>query len=143
VENHGFVVSPIIIAPVNVSDTVLFPACLEAFMDLADLIGLDTTESVITLDAGFDSEANKDRIEFHSMASCIRPNIRGEKREHVINARLDAFDEKTYQQRFLVERTFAWEDSYRKLAQRYEVLEETHLGFKYLAFAVMNLKEYL
>lgn len=142
-ENHGFVVSPIILAPVNIADTSLFPACLESFMDLADLIGLDTRESTLTLDAGFDSHANADRIEFHSMVSCIRPNMRREKRERVIHARLDAFDEKTYTQRFPVERTFAWEDSYRKLAQRYEILEETHLGFKYLAFAMMNLKEYL
>jgi transposase len=137
------VVSPIILAPVNVADTSLFPACLEAFVDLADIIGLDTRDTTVTLDAGFDSHANEDRITFHSMVSCIRPNMRREKREDVINERLDAFDEKTYKTRFPVERTFAWEDSYRKLAQRYEILEETHLGFKYLAFSMMNLKEYL
>lgn len=142
-ENHGFVVSPITLAPVNVADTSLFPACLEAFMDLADSIGLDTRDTTITLDAGFDSHANEDRIVFHSMVSCIRPNMRSEKREEVINERLDAFDEETYKTRFPVERTFAWEDSYRKLAQRYEILEETHLGFKYLAFSMMNLKEYV
>jgi transposase len=69
--------------------------------------------------------------------------MRGEKREDVINERLDAFDEKTYKERYRVERTFAWEDSYRKLAQCYEILEATRLGFKYLAFSMMNLKEYL
>jgi transposase len=143
VENQGFPVAPIVHAPVNIHDTSLFPSAMEGFMDFADVLGLDTREAMVTLDTGFDSHANSDRILFHAMTPVIKPNRRNGKDEKIINERLDLFDEKTYTQRFCVERTFAWEDSYRKLALRYEVLEETHLGFKYLAFSMINLREYV
>jgi len=132
-----------VISPVNVHDTGLLPAGIEELMDFADLIGMDLRESFVTLDSGFDSMANDDRIRFHELIPVIKPNLRGTKNQNTINDRLDAFDEKTYKERYRVERTFAWEDSYRKLALRYEILEETHLGFKYLADSLMNLKEYV
>ena len=112
-------------------------------MDFADLIGLDTQASALTLDSGFDSAANEDRIRFHDIIPVIKPNLRGTKNEERINERLDAFDEKTYKLRFRVERTFAWEDSYRKLAQRYEMLEETHDGFRHLAHTMINLRQFV
>lgn len=143
VENHGFVVAPLVVSPVNVNDTCLFPEALEGFMDFASLIGMDTEGTTVTLDAGFDSLANHDRLFFHELRPVIKPNRRRTTDEQKINERLDRFDEKTYKKRFCVERTFAWQDSYRRLSQRYEVLEETHTGFKYLAYALMNMKEYL
>jgi hypothetical protein len=112
-------------------------------MDFASLIGLDTRESAITLDSGFDSEANEDRILFHDCIPIIKPNLRSTKNEERINERLDAFDEKRYKTRFCVERTFAWKQSYRKLSQRYEMLQETHMGFRYLAYSMINLRQFV
>jgi transposase len=140
VENHGYVVAPLVVRPVNVNDTVLLPACVEGFMDLANLLGLDTCESTTTWDAGFDSHANHDRLLFHEVRPIIKPNRGRQTNQEKINERLDAFDKETYKQRFKIERTYAWQDSYRKLAVRYEILEATHLGFKYLAYSMMNLK---
>lgn len=131
------------VSPVNVHDTCLLGECIEGLMDFASLISMDLRESFVTLDSGFDAEANADRLRFHNLIPVIKPNPRGTKNQTIINERLDAFDEKTYKQRYRVERTFAWEDHYRKLALRYEILEETHLGFKYLAYSLMNLKEYV
>lgn len=98
-------------APVNVSDTSLFPEALEGFVDFASLIGMDTRGTTVTLDAGFDSEVNHDRIFFHEFVPVIKPNRRGTKNEERINERLDRFDERTYKRRFPVERTFAWQGS--------------------------------
>lgn len=109
-------------------------------MDLANLLGLDTRESVATWDAGFDSHTNHDRLLFHGLTPVIKPNRRTQTDPQKIHERLDAFDETTYKNRFCIERTFAWQDSYRKLAVRYEILEATHTGFKYLAYSMMNLK---
>jgi transposase len=109
-------------------------------MDLANLLGLDTCESTTTWDAGFDSRDNHDRLLFHGLTPVIKPNRRTQKNQDRIKERLDAFDEETYKQRFKIERTFAWADSYRKLAVRYERLECTFLGFQYLAYSMMNLK---
>ena len=52
------------------------------------------------------------------------------------------FNEPIYKKRFVIERVFAWQDTYRKLVTRYEKLEATHAGFKYLAYAVMNLRTF-
>ena len=142
-ENRGFVVSPLVSAAVNIADTSLFPECLERFMDFASLIGLDTRGSALTLDSGFDSRTNAERIEFHDLVPVVKPNRRRETDEEKINERLDAFDEKTYKRRFCVERTFAWEDSYRKLSQCYETLEATRNGFRSLAHAMINLRQFL
>jgi transposase len=53
------------------------------------------------------------------------------------------FNEEIYKERFKIERTFAWQDTYRKLVIRYEKLECTHLGFKHLAYTMINLRQML
>ena len=143
VENNGYVIAPLTTRSVNINDTSLFPEALEGLMDFVNLIGLDTRESYLTLDSGFDSRANEDRILFHELVPIIKPNLRRTKNTEKIHARLDAFNETVYKERYRVERTFAWADSYRKLSQRYEILEATHLGFRYLAYALMNLKTFV
>ncbi len=127
----------------NINDVSLFPDGLEQFIDFADLIGMDCRESQFTLDSGFDGEAHVHRLMFHQFTPVIKPNLRRTKNKERINARLDAFDEGTYKKRFCVERTFAWEDSYRKLAQRYEILEETFRGFRFLAHTMINLRQFV
>lgn len=139
-ENNGYIIAPLVVSPVNINDVSLIPAALEGLMDFADLLSLPLRESVMTLDAGFDSQATKDRILFHELIPVIKPNRRRTQNAERIHERLDAFDETLYKERYRVERTFAWADSYRKLSQRYEILEATHTGFRYLAYAMMNLK---
>lgn len=128
------------VRPVNEHDTTLFPDSLDGLADFASLISLDLTGSYLTLDSGFDSEYNKWLIQSHGLAPVIKPNRRGTKDEKKINRMYENFNEKIYKERFTIERTFAWQDTYRKLVIRYERLESTHNGFKYLAYAVMNLR---
>ncbi|MEK9175688.1 MAG: transposase [Patescibacteria group bacterium] len=138
-DNNGFVIAPLVVRPVNEHDTTLFPDSLDGLADFASLISLDLTGSYLTLDSGFDSEYNKWLIQSHGLAPVIKPNRRGTKDEKKINRMYENFNEKIYKERFTIERTFAWQDTYRKLVIRYERLESTHNGFKYLAYAVMNL----
>jgi Circularly permutated YpsA SLOG family len=49
-------------------------------------------------------------------------------------------ERKPYKLRHTVERGFAWEDKYRKLVIRYERLEATFKGFRYLAAALVNYR---
>lgn len=128
------------VRPVNNHDSTLFPDSLDGLADFASLISLDLTDSYLTLDSGFDSEYNKQLIQFHGLTPVIKPNRRGTKDEKKINRMYENFNEKIYKERFKIERTFAWQDTYRKLVIRYEKLEATHTGFKYLAYAVMNLR---
>jgi transposase len=39
-----------------------------------------------------------------------------------------------------VERTFGWQDTYRRLAISYDRLEEIRLGFRHLAYAMINFR---
>lgn len=74
------------------------------------------------------------------MIPAIKPNKRGEKNQEKINKMYEDFNENIYNERYKIERCFAWQDTYRKLVIRYEKLESTHNGFKYLAYSMINLR---
>jgi hypothetical protein len=109
-------------------------------MDLANLIGLDLEGTYLNLDSGFDSKYNKMIITEQKMIPNIKVNSRNTKDRNKLYKRYDDFNEQIYKQRFYIERTFAWQDKYRKLVTRYEKLECTHNGFKYLAYSMINLR---
>jgi len=135
------VVAPLTVRAVNEHDTELFPHSFDALIDIAHLLDLDVKGSHITLDPGFDSMRNKWLIDFHGLVSVIKPNRR-QTRQDLLNAKLDRFEEvkRIYKERYKIERTFAWQDNYRKLVIRYEKLQCTFLGFRYLAYSMINLR---
>ncbi len=47
-----------------------------------------------------------------------------------------------YDQRYTVERTNAWMDSYRSLPDRFDTTPESWKEFNYLAFMVIALKKF-
>lgn len=120
----------------------LFPDSIDRLTDFATLISLDLIGAYLTLDSGFDSDLNKWLIRSHEMIPVIKPNRRGTKDEKKIEAMYQDFNEPIYKERFKIERTFAWQDTYRKLVIRYEKQEVMHTGFKYLAYAIMNLRAF-
>jgi hypothetical protein len=73
------VIGPISVKPINQQDTVILPETLTALVDFTDQIGIDLAGSAITLDAGFDSQNNKDLIKAHHMQPVIYPNRRNAK----------------------------------------------------------------
>lgn len=109
-------------------------------MDTADLIGLNLVGSYLTLDAGFDSQANKTMISWNEIIPVIKPNVRGTKDEYKKELMFTDFNEEIYKERINIERCFAWQDTYRKLVIRYEKLKATHLGFKHLAYSMINFR---
>lgn len=136
-------IAPLVVRPVNEHDTVLLPESVDGLADFSSLIGLDLSASYLTLDSGFDSEYNAWLIRSHDMIPVIKPNRRGTKDEQKLQRMFADFNEPIYKKRFTIERTFAWQDTYRKLVTRYEKLEATHLGFKYLAYSMINLRAVL
>ena len=111
-------------------------------MEAADLLELDIDGSYLTLDSGFDSEANRATIRGQGAIPVIYPNIRNLKDRGKIDAIWEAFEpyRDVYKERYKIERSFAWEDVYRRLVIRYERLQCTHLGFKYLAYSMVNFR---
>ena len=133
-------VGPLSVKPVNQQDTVILPETLTHLVDFTDQIGIDLCGSALTLDAGFDSQANKDLIKAHHMKPVIYPNRRNTKTPIVIARMFRWFDRGLYRLRYKVERTFGWEDTYRKLALSYDRLPEIRKGGRLLAYSMINFR---
>ena len=98
-ENHGVVVGPRSVKPVHQQDTVLVPATLTALVDFTHQIGIDLKGSALTLDAGFDSQINKENIKAHGMKPVIYPNRRNTKTPLVLARMFRWFDRGLYRLR--------------------------------------------
>jgi transposase len=139
-DNRGNVLSPLTIAPVNEGDIVLLPDGLKDLKRVTREVGLDLTGAVLNLDAGFDSKANRKCVFNAGMKPNIKENPRNRKKPK--RGRKRFFDEVLYTLRFTIERTFAWEDKFKRLLLRFETKQIRHLGFKLIAFTLINLREF-
>jgi transposase len=125
---------------VNQQDMVILPESLSKLISFTTSIGLNLEGSSITLDSGFDSQTNKELIRQQKMKPVINPNRRNTKNPIVIARMYRWFDKETYKERYKVERTYGWQDTYRKLAISYDRLEEIRLGVRNLAYAMINFR---
>ncbi len=138
VDNHGYILSPLTIAPVNEVDMVLLPQGLKDLKRVSRAAGLPLPGAVLNLDAGFDSKTNRKCI----FNAGLRPNIKENprNRQKPKRGRKRFFDDALYKLRFIVERTFAWGDNFKRLLLRFETRQIHHLGFKLIAFTLINLR---
>ena len=144
-DNLGNIIAPLVVRPVNHHDSVLFTESFFELLDVADLLDLDLEGVPITFDSAFDSAENRVTISGQGLMPVIYPNPRNIRNQEKIDA-LSAYFEPyrhLYKERYRIERSFAWEDVYRKLVIRYERLHCTHLGFKYLAYSMINLRWFM
>ena len=109
-------------------------------MDFTRRIGIDLCGSSLTLDAGFDSKDNKDAIQAHKRKPGIDPNRRHTKTPIAIARKFRWFDRALYRLRYKVERTFGWQDTYRKLVVSYDRLPEIRKGGRLLAYSMINFR---
>jgi transposase len=134
------VLGPLTVRPVNQQDMVILPDSLAKLVSFAISIDLNLVGSSITLDSGFDSQTNKELIRKQKMKPVISPNRRNAKKPIVIARMYRWFDKEQYKERYKVERTYGWQDTYRRLAISYDRLEEIRLGFRNLAYAMINFR---
>ena len=139
-DNHGFVLGPISINPVNQQDTLIRPETLTTLVDFTHRLGIDLSGSALTLHAGFDSTANKEVIKAHQMKPVIYPNRRHTQTPVVIARMFRWFDRALSRLRYKVERTFGWQDTYRKLVVSYDRLPEIRKGGRLLAYSMINFR---
>ena len=139
-DNHGYVLSPLTIAPVNKPDMVLLAKGLKDLKSVAAEAGIDLKDATINLDAGFDSKANRKHVFNAGMKPNIAENPRN--RQKLKRGRKRFFDDALYAVRFTIERVFAWEDKFKRLLLRFETKQQRHLGFKLSAFTLINLREF-
>jgi len=140
IDNNGYVLAPLPVAPVNEADTVLLPEGLKALKRVAKLTGLVLKGAYLNLDGGFDSKANRKAIFNAGMIPNIKENPRNRKtpkrgRKRWFNTAIHALRER-------VERTFAWEDKCKRLLLRFESIQQRHYGMKLMAYTLINLRRF-
>src|SRR6266446_7695727 len=140
IDNHGYVLAPVPVAPVNETDMVLFPEGLKALKDVAKKVGLDLRGAYFNLDGGFDSAHNRKGIFNAGMIPNIKENPRNRKTTKRGRKRL--FNEAIHALRMRVERTFAWEDKFKRLLLRFERIQQRHYGMKLMAYPLINLRAF-
>ncbi len=89
----------------------------------------------LNADAGYDFK------DFRSACAAkeISANICFNKRNGNVE-RDEYFDREPYDERYVIERTNAWMDSFRSLLNRFDTTTESWKGFNYLSFIVLALK---
>jgi hypothetical protein len=128
------------VAPVNEVDMTLLGACLKDFKKVVKEVGLDLAGTILNLDAGFDTKDNRKKVWWSGMKPNIKENPRN--RQSPKRGRKRFFDLEIYKLRFTVERSFAWEDKFKRLLIRFERIHQRYFCFKLIAFTFINLRDF-
>ena len=139
-DNHGYIISPCPVAPVNETDMILLPEGLKALKRVAKTVGLDLGGAYLNLDAGFDSTHNRKCIFNAGMIRNIKANPRN--RQRTKRGRKRFFNAAIHTLRTRVDRTFAWEDKFKRLLLRFEHMQQRHFGMKLLAYTLINMRQF-
>ena len=127
-------------APLNETDMVLLPQGLKALKQVAKEVRVDLRGAYVNLDGGFDSRHNRKMIFNAGMIPNIKENPRH--RKTTKRGRKRFFNEAIHALRMHVERTFAWEDKFKRLLLRFERIQQRHYGMKLMAYTLINLREF-
>lgn len=129
-------------AAVNINDVTLLAGSLKHLKKVARIIGINLVGIEFNLDTGFDSKKNRKMIWNAKMLPNIPENPRNRDTSKPKRGRPRYFNNKSYKERFTVEKTFAWEDCYRSLVIRYDIKHQNYMGRKHLAYTLINLRHF-
>ena len=119
---------------------ILLPQGLKALKQVAKQVGLDLRGAHLNLDGGVDSTHNRTCMFNAGLIPNITENSRN--RKTTKRGRKRFFDETIHALRMRVERTFAWEDKFKRLLLRFERIQQRHYGIKLLAYTLINLRAF-
>jgi hypothetical protein len=139
-DHHGHVLSPLPVAPVNEPDMRLWPEGLKALKKVAKMVGLVRTGASLNRDAGFDSTHNRQGSFTAGMLPHIKDNPRNRKRTK--RGRQRFCNAASHALRTRVDRTFAWEDQFKRRRLRVEHMQQRHFGMKLMAYTLINVREF-
>jgi len=119
---------------------VLLPDALKALKQVAKEGGVDLRGAYLNLDGGFDSAHNRKGIFNAGLIPNIPENPRN--RKHPKRGRKRLFNAAIHALRMRVERTFAWEDKFKRQLIRFERIQQRHYGMKLLGYTMINLRAF-
>lgn len=91
----------------------------------------------LNADAGFDAENLRKKCDAKGIIANIAQNKRNSTTDNDYY-----FDQKLYKERYSIERTNAWMDSFRSVLNRFDTTITSWKGFNYLTFIVIGLKKF-
>jgi hypothetical protein len=128
------------VAPVHATARGLLPKGLKALKPVAKQIGVDWRGADRNLDGGVDSRHHRKSIVNAGMIPNMKENPRHRKRTKCGRKRL--FNAPSHALRARVERTFAWEDKFKRLLRRFERIQQRHYGMKLMVYTLINLRAF-
>jgi transposase len=135
------VIAPFVSAPGNRNESPLLRDALPQVTRIARAVGFSLHGSIVSLDGAYDGQTNRKAIFNRGMTPNINPNPR--RRKKTKSARKPIFDPDIFEERFrTIERVFAWEDKFRRLLLRFELISTLHYAFKSLAYTMINLRHF-
>ena len=136
-DHHGDVWSPLPGAPVQEADLGLRPEGLNALKRVAKRGGVDRKGAYLHRDAGFDATHHRPCMFNAGMISNIPEHPRH--RQGTKRGRTRLGNEAIHALRTRVERTYAWEDHFKRLRLRVAHSQPRHYGMPLLAYTLINL----
>lgn len=91
----------------------------------------------LNFDAGFDAENLRSKALELGIIANIARNKRNSDTENN-----HYFDRQLYKERYAIERTNAWLDSFRSILNRFDTTVTSWIGFNYLAFIVIAIRKF-
>lgn len=143
IDNRGNVIGMMDVEPASTPDISLLSNALDGVRTVGRAVGLNLERVPLNLDAGFDSRANRKKIFNCGLIPNIKENRRNRKKYTPKRGRPRLWDQAVYALRFAVERTFAWEDKFRRVLLRFETKKAHYLGFKHLAYTLINIRTFV
>jgi hypothetical protein len=139
-DHNGSVLSPLPVAPVHEPARILLPEGLKAVKRVANTVGLTRTGAYLHLDAGVDSTPNRTGMVNAGMLPTITEHPRTRKRtkrgrKRVCHATIQAL-------RPRVDRSLAWEETFKRLLLRFEHLQQRHCGMTLRAYTWIHVREF-
>ena len=104
------------------------------FVDLGKP-NIKTDALFLNADAGFDCDILRNCLDRNGVVANICISKRRTRTDDIV------IDEQLYAERYSVERTNAWMDSYRTLLNRFDTTVSSWESWNYLVFAVLLLKK--
>jgi len=126
----------VLLESANKAEVSLVQATLETVKVRTPKGRMCTWLNYLTADKGYDSRKFRKYLRGRRMGHCISPiRHQGRFRRH----RLPTYDATRYALRWIIKRSNAWLQNYRRILVRYDHLLSTYRGFVLLACRIISL----
>jgi len=141
VDRNLNIIAPFVRDSANRNESPLLGKVIQGLKKISKEIGFSILGSIMSWDASVDCPKNRKIIFNAGMTPNINKNKRNRKSKK--RGRKQLFSQAIYKERFqVIERLFAWEDTFKRLLVRFERKSDNHFGMKLIAYTMINLRHF-